>query len=151
MNNRLNFAIAVDFDGTIAQHYTMKPVPGAFKWMKKFQKAGAQLILYTMRDRRQLLEAIEFCSLHGIFFDGHNRNPQQGWTTSPKCYAQVHIDDAGVCVPLIEPEQGRAYVDWKLVGPAAMKKIKAHKRRIGNWERLANGLGRLADKLRTVG
>ena len=117
----MNFAIAVDFDGTIVEHrYPSigKAIPGAFKWMKKFQKAGAKLILYTMRSQRtlervrngrretvhldsELRDAIAFCRCNGIFFDGHNRNSLQGWTDSPKCYAQVYIDDAGICVPLV--------------------------------------------------
>lgn len=167
----MNFAIAVDFDGTIVEHRYPgigKAVPGAFKWMKKFQKAGAQLILYTMRSQRtlervrnnrlekvnlhsELTDAIIFCRLNGVFFEGHNRNPLQGWTDSPKCYAQVYIDDAGICVPLIDVPGERPYVDWEKVGPAVMEKIKAHKERNRLFERslkdtLEDGLHKASDK-----
>ena len=44
--------IAVDFDGTIAEHDYPDiglAVPGAFKWMREWQDAGAKLMLWTMR------------------------------------------------------------------------------------------------------
>jgi len=45
--------IAIDFDGTIVDHRypdVGEPCPGSFEWMRKFQAAGAKLILWTMRD-----------------------------------------------------------------------------------------------------
>ncbi len=48
--------VAIDFDGTIVEHKfpeVGKPVPGAIEWMKKWQDAGAQLILWTMRSDGQ--------------------------------------------------------------------------------------------------
>jgi len=132
--------IAVDFDGTIAEHEFPeigKPVPGAFRWMKAWRKAGAKLVLFTMRsDGRTgegkangpvLSEAVEFCREHGVEFWGVNRNPEQDeWTTSPKAYAQVYVDDAAFGCPLIpaKVKGGRPMVDWKVVGPAILKRIK---------------------------
>ena len=40
------------------------------------------------------------------------------WTTSPKAYCELYIDDAGLGIPLIYPfgksqkNQHRPYVDW---------------------------------------
>lgn len=126
--------IAVDFDGTIAEHVFPrigKPVPGAFEWMKKWQEAGAQLILWTMRADGQesgdvLTEAVEFCREHGIEFYGVNKNPtQHEWTASPKAYAQIYVDDAAYGCPLIEGDEGpRWMVDWSIVGPCVLAEIE---------------------------
>jgi len=125
--------IAVDFDGTIADHKYRdigKPVPGAFEWLRTFQELGAKLILWTMRsDCEQsgpmLSQAIEFCSEHGVDFDSRHNSNLQTWTTSPKAYAHVYIDDAAFGCPLVEnPNGGRPYVDWNVVGPAVVKLIE---------------------------
>ncbi len=121
--------VAIDFDGTIVEHVFPEigaPVPGALDWMKKFQKAGAQLILWTMRSDYQeagnvLSEAVAYCAKNGIVFYGVNENPDQTWSDSPKAYAHTYIDDAAAGVPLIYPDEGRPYVDWDVVGPEVMK------------------------------
>lgn len=134
--------IAVDFDGTLVDHVFPEigePVPEAFDWLRRFKEAGAFLILYTMRaderghrsvemfpgERRFLTEAVEFCRQQGIEFDALNRNPQQDeWTSSPKAYAHVYIDDAAFGCPLSSPKNGgRPTVDWSVVGPAVMEMI----------------------------
>jgi len=136
--------IAIDFDGTIVDHRFPDigmPVPGAIEWMKRFQAAGAKLILFTMRsdlrseamsdeghkaDRPYLTEAVEYCRAHGVEFWGVNENPEQGsWTLSPKPYAHVYIDDAAFGCPLRESPRmgGRPMVDWSAVGPAVMKML----------------------------
>lgn len=134
--------IAIDFDGTICDHRFPDigaPVPGAFEWMKRFQEAGALLMLWTMRsdmlapeqrspeghsaDRNHLTEAVEFCRANGVEFWGINENPQQrSWTGSPKQYAHIYIDDAAFGCPLREmPRVGsRPAVDWSIVGPAVL-------------------------------
>jgi hypothetical protein len=128
--------IAVDFDGTIVDHRFPdigKPVPGAFKWMKKLQAAGAHLILWTMRSDGQkhgdvLTQAVEFCRSHGIEFWGVNGNPDQArWTGSPKCYAQAYVDDANAGCPLRDNPRmgGRPYVDWDAIGPKLLETVQA--------------------------
>jgi hypothetical protein len=124
--------IAVDFDGTIADHVfpeVGKPVPGAFEWMKRLQEAGAKLILWTMRndDRadgaKPLSDAVEFCRKNGIEFYCVNCNPEQHiWTRSPKCEAHLYIDDAAFGCPVIENPRkgGRPMVNWEIVGPAVL-------------------------------
>lgn len=137
--------IAIDFDGTIAEHEFPEigaAVPGAFEWMKRWQEAGAKLILWTMRSdgrsadgKREngpvLTEAVEFCRANGVEFYGVNCNPgQASWTQSPKVYAHVYVDDAGINCPLRESRKsgGRPMVDWAAVGPAVLEFITAPKR-----------------------
>ena len=133
------FAVGIDFDGTLVEHEFPdigKPVPFAFDWLKMFQKAGARLILWTMRsDGRSgegkengpvLSEAAEFCRKNGVEFWGVNVNPtQRSWTSSPKAYCHVFVDDANACCPLIPSSKpgGRPMVDWSTVGPAVYQQI----------------------------
>ena len=128
--------ICVDFDGTIVGHrfpQIGKPAPGAFKWLKKLQEAGARLILWTMRDDDRdgdglyLKEAVDFCRANGVEFWALNANPEQfSWSNSKKCYANIYIDDAAFGCPLIpDSEQDRLMVDWSIVGPAVLKMIES--------------------------
>lgn len=132
--------LAIDFDGTIVEHefpLVGPAVPGAFDWLRKFQDAGARLILWTMRSdggvrndekRAVLSEAILFCRDNGLEFWAHNENPEQKmWTNSPKVYAHRYIDDAGTGCPLVENPKtgGRPYVDWSIVGPLIMAELTA--------------------------
>ena len=135
--------ICVDFDGTIAEHEFPDigaPVPGAFEWMKKWQEAGAKLVLWTMRsDGRTadgskengpvLTDAVEFCRKNGVEFWGVNRNPEQGgWTQSPKAYGNLYVDDAAFGCPLRQSRKmgNRPMVDWSVVGPAVLAMIQDH-------------------------
>lgn len=108
--------ICVDFDGTLSIHEYPnigKEVPLAIETCKKLQKLGYKLILYTMRDGKELEEAIAWCKERGLEFWDHNNNPQQHtWTQSRKVYAILYIDDAAYGCPLIYPEDSRPYVDW---------------------------------------
>lgn len=124
--------ICIDFDGTIADHcfpHIGEPVPGAFEYMKWFQGLGANLILFTMRsDNKEgdfLSDAIAWCKERGIEFYGHNENPgQESWTTSPKPYAPIYIDDAAFGCPMIKiPTFARPCVDWSIVGPGVLNKM----------------------------
>ena len=118
--------VAVDFDGTLVEHIYPaigREVPGAFAWLRKFQAADIKLILWTMRSHKELAEAVDFCRDRGVEFWGINENPDQhSWTTSPKQYAQLYIDDAAVGCPLI-PAGLRPIVDWRVVGPYVMHRF----------------------------
>ena len=133
--------ICVDFDGTIAEHEFPDigaPVPGAFEWMKKWQEAGAKLVLWTMRSDGRvddgskengpvLTDAVEFCRKNGVEFWGVNRNPEQGgWTQSPKAYGNLYVDDAAFGCPLRQSRKmgNRPMVDWSVVGPAVLAMIQ---------------------------
>ena len=111
--------IAVDFDGTCVTHEY--PIVGRFigaqKVLKRIVREGGHLILWTMRSGEQLADAERWFDLNGIQLYGVQRNPTQGgWTTSPKAYAKIYIDDAALGCPL-KPgmKDERPYVDWEAV------------------------------------
>lgn len=56
---------------------------------------------------------------NGIPLWGINENPKQKeWTSSPKIFANIYIDDAALGIPLKLDEDGhvsRPYVDWERV------------------------------------
>jgi len=116
--------IAVDFDGTVTTHNypDIGEDIGAVPILKKLVEAGHKLILYTMRGtsnpegRNTLQEAVNWFKNNDIELWGINENPEQHeWTNSPKIYANLYIDDAGIGTPLIYPQNGRPYVDWATV------------------------------------
>lgn len=111
--------IAIDFDGTIVTHEYPKigsPVPLALETMRELQAKGHEIILWTMRSGEQLKEAVHYVENGGIILHGVNENPQQHtWTSSPKAYAHLYIDDAALGCPLYIPTEGRPYVDWQAV------------------------------------
>lgn len=125
--------ICIDFDGTIVDHRFPEigpPVPGAVEWMKEFQEAGAKLILFTMRSDGgknpiALLRAVDYLEENGIKLYGINKNPTQiHWTSSPKAYGNIYIDDAAFGCPLIQQDGfNRPCVDWEIVGPGVMEKL----------------------------
>lgn len=115
--------IAVDFDGTCVTHEypSMGKEIGAPEVLKQLVDRGHKLILFTMRDGEHLQEAVDWFKSHSIPLFGINKNPQQHrWTSSPKVYAQLYIDDAALGTPLVLNENQRPYVDWE----AAEKMLK---------------------------
>lgn len=112
--------IVIDFDGTVCAH----EYPdigfdiGAVPILKRLVEAGHKLILFTMRDnkdeRNHLDEAVQWFHERDIDLFGIQTNPTQHfWTSSPKAYGHIIIDDAALGCPLIYPENGgRPYVDW---------------------------------------
>jgi len=126
------FKIAVDFDGTIAEHAKFpeigEPVPDAFMWLRKFKQWGDTVIIFTIRSGKELDQAVEYCREHGLEFDGINEDPDQSeWTDSPKAYADVYIDDLGIGCPLLEEGRKRPCVDWSQAGPMIARMRKLHK------------------------
>lgn len=119
--------IAVDFDGTCVTHdYPLigKDI-GAIPVLKELVANGHKLIIYTMRGDSALLEAVEWYKENGIEFWGVNKNKAQfTWTTSPKIYAQMYIDDASLGCPL-RYDMGlstRPFVDWAEVREMLVQK-----------------------------
>ncbi|WP_206120501.1 hypothetical protein [Rhizobium laguerreae] len=94
--------------------------------MEEFTKAGAKLILFTMRSGVELLEAANYVASNGVALYGVNRNPDQDtWTTSPKAYGHLYIDDAAFGCPKIRPHGfARDCVDWAAVGPSVLSMLK---------------------------
>ncbi|MDR3630437.1 MAG: hypothetical protein P4L42_08875 [Desulfocapsaceae bacterium] len=119
--------VCVDFDGTIVDHCFPamgEPVPGALKWLKRFNTYGVRIILFTMRSNSEmfktaLTEAVAYLENNGVILFAVNANPTQAsWTTSPKAYAHIYIDDSAFGCPLVHPRGfKRPCVDWSKVGP----------------------------------
>ena len=129
---------ALDFDGTCVTHAFPKIGKdiGAVPILKRLQDKGHQIFLFTMRaDRKDynqtgdptiqdvigtfLTDAINWFKERGIELDGIQSDPTQvNWTVSPKCYAELYIDDAGLGCPLVYPKsetglvQERPFADW---------------------------------------
>jgi len=109
--------IAIDFDGTIVTHEYPNigtRVPNALETMKKLQSQGCKLILYTMRSGEKLQEAVDYLTKNDIILFGINNNPEQSsWTSSPKVYANLYIDDNALGCPLSYVNEGKKpFVDW---------------------------------------
>lgn len=90
--------MAVDFDGTCVKHrYPMvgEDVDGAVSVLKELVRKGHKIILYTMRGGDTLDDAISWFIDNDIELWGINRNPEQyRWSSSPKVFANLYIDDA---------------------------------------------------------
>lgn len=127
--------IAVDFDGTCVTHEFPKVGKdiGAVPVLKELVEKGHKIILYTMRSHPNksnkgktlsewiisndtLQDAIDWFKENDIPLWGINENPnQKKWTSSPKIYANIYIDDAALGTPLRYAKEGglyRPYVDW---------------------------------------
>ena len=129
--------ICIDFDGTCVTHEFPKVGKdiGAVPVLKKLVEAGHKLILFTMRSNRALPnetvdptimdvtglfldDAVNWLSNNEIQLHGINENPtQKNWTTSPKAYGQLYIDDAALGCPLLYNAEisDRPFVDWAKV------------------------------------
>jgi hypothetical protein len=125
--------IAIDFDGTCVTHEFPKVGKdiGAARVIKRLVEAGHKIILFTMRSNKSgkspvtntqenggLQDAIRWFIDNDIPLFGVNQNPtQSSWTSSPKPYAHVYIDDAALGVPLKSDWKmcDRPFVDWDMV------------------------------------
>lgn len=93
--------IAVDFDGTIVEHaYPAigKPIPFAIDTLKRLQKEGHQIILWSVREGQLLKDAVDYCHERGFDFYAVNSNfPEEteihDGNTARKLTAEVFIDD----------------------------------------------------------
>jgi hypothetical protein len=112
--------ICIDFDGTCVTHEfpNVGSDIGAAPVLKSLVDSGNQLVLFTMRSNNKngnfLEDAVEWFRKNEIPLYGIQSNPtQKNWTTSPKAYGELYIDDAALGAPLVYPEFGRPYIDWK--------------------------------------
>ena len=129
--------INLDFDGTCVTHdfpQVGKNI-GSQRVLKKLIDNGHRLILFTMRsDRKEatpvvdptiqnvtgkfLTEAVNWFKENDIPLYGIQTNPTQlSWTSSPKSYAQLMIDDSALGCPLKYDLSlsNRPFVDWEKV------------------------------------
>jgi len=127
--------ICIDFDGTCVTHEFPKVGKdiGAVPVLKKLIEAGHNLILFTMRSNRAVLNETgdpSIMDVTGMFLDdavnwfkendiplyGINENPtQKNWTSSPKAHGQLYIDDAALGCPLKMVNMFTQCVDWDKV------------------------------------
>ena len=132
--------INIDFDGTCVTHdfpRVGKEI-GAVPVLKRLVENGHQLILFTMRSDRKdkketndpaiqdvtgefLTDAVNWFKKHDIPLYGIQTNPtQHNWTTSPKSYAELMVDDSALGCPLRYDVDmsNRPFVDWEAVEEA---------------------------------
>lgn len=94
--------IAVDFDGTIVENRYPgigKPMLFAFETLRAMQQKGLTLILWTVRQGKELEEAVDFCRENGVEFYAVNANyPEEKLDneTPRKIVADIFIDDRNV-------------------------------------------------------
>lgn len=125
MNEHIYY-IALDFDGTVVKHEypDVGEDIGAVPVLQRLVRNGHLIILNTMRSRNSegydtLQPAIEWFQKNGIPLYGINENPtQKEWTSSPKVYGNIYIDDAALGAPVkvdITSEGqiiSAKYLDW---------------------------------------
>ena len=111
--------IAIDFDGSCVMHEypAVGRDIGAYPILKKLVDAKHQLMLWTMRSGKELQDAVDWFKERDLPLWGINENPEQDtWTSSPKQYAQIYIDDAALGCPLKKGLRGeRDFVDWEKI------------------------------------
>lgn len=132
-----SITINIDFDGTVVTHDFPKVGKdiGAVPVLKRLVKEGHKLILFTMRsDRKEfkdtldptiqnvtglfLTDAVNWFKENDIPLYGIQSNPTQlNWTTSPKSYAELMIDDSALGCPLFIDKSlsNRPFVNWRKV------------------------------------
>ena len=111
----------IDFDGTCVTHEfpeVGKDI-GAIPVLRKLVENGHKLILFTMRSDvvnptgisnelhlesgNYLTDAVNWFVENDIPLYGIQTNPtQHNWTTSPKAYCHIYIDDAALGCPLTQ-------------------------------------------------
>ena len=134
MVTKRQITINLDFDGTCLAHdfpRIGKDI-GSVPVLKRLVENGHNLILFTMRsdmDNKGLSDDPSMPAINGKFLTdainwfkdndiplyGIQTNPtQHTWTSSPKSYAELMLDDTAVGCPLIYDItiSERPFVDW---------------------------------------
>lgn len=115
------YHIVLDFDGTVVKHRypAVGEDIGAVPVLRKLVANGHKLLLNTMRSRNSggadtLQPAIDWFAERSIPLFGINENPtQHEWTSSPKVYGNIYIDDGALGAPLKEDGTGALpFIDW---------------------------------------
>ena len=102
--------ICIDFDGTCVAHEFPKVGEniGSIPILKKLVEKGHKLILFTMRSNSEIIgsvldDAVNWFKKNNIPLYGIQFDPEQDkWTTSPKAYGNLYIDDAALGTPLLQ-------------------------------------------------
>ena len=108
--------IGIDFDGCLVSwNFPLvgKDI-GSAEVCRDLVKKGVKIILYTMRDKEFLDDAVKWCKDNNIELYGINENPSQNWSDSRKVHADIYIDDQALGCPLKVDKKisERPFVDW---------------------------------------
>lgn len=126
--------IAIDFDGTCVENNfpDIGADIGAAPVLKELISKGCKLILFTMRCNHDfnpeskdpriknikgnfLDDAICWFKKNDIPLYGIQKDPnQETWTSSPKVFADIIIDDTAIGIPTII-KNNKYHVDWEAV------------------------------------
>lgn len=124
------YYIVLDFDGTVVKHRypAVGEDIGAVPILRKLVANGHHILLNTMRSHNSegvdtLQPAIDWFAERNIPLFGINENPtQKEWTSSPKVYGNIYIDDGALGAPLKtddkpHPTLGKSapFIDWSAV------------------------------------
>ena len=105
--------IVLDIDGTVFYHRYPKlgdPLPG-WEYIKGWVDDGAILNISTMRSNVALTQALDGLDKLGIPYAGVSKDTgQEKWTSSPKCYGHIIVDDTCCGIPLGIDSHGRDFV-----------------------------------------
>jgi len=92
--------LAVDFDGTLCENRFPDiglPNTEFINYLKGEKLKGNKLILWTCRTGLRLIEAVDWCNRHDLFFDAVNKNVPEIINAfggdQRKIYADEYIDD----------------------------------------------------------
>ncbi|MCX4356840.1 MAG: hypothetical protein OSJ43_11590 [Oscillospiraceae bacterium] len=92
--------IAVDFDNTLAKTEYPKiiePIPETINFIRNAKAKGAEIILYTCREGKELNEALEWCKQNNVPIDRANENSPtrvKHWGNDcRKIDADLYLDD----------------------------------------------------------
>ena len=97
--------IAIDFDGTIAEHKFPeigKPIPCMKQIIKELKEDGHELILWTCRVGEKLEEAKQWLKENGLLecFDAFNENlprlTECFGNDTRKIFANLYVDDSAI-------------------------------------------------------
>lgn len=116
--------VALDVDSSVMTHGypELGEDIGAIPWLLKAQalSTDVEYILCTMRDGREAEEAKKWLVDQGVMVTTINVHPtQKTWTTSPKPYYHLLVDDRSVGVPL----RADRCIDWAVFGPQLIKAV----------------------------
>lgn len=119
--------IALDVDSTLVTHAypAMGADLGAIPWIKQAleENRDVRIMLNTMRDGHDLEAAKVWLEERGVPVWAMNTHPGQSqWTSSPKAYCHVNVDDRNVGVPL-RPDR---CIDWEKFGPMLLEWLRSY-------------------------
>lgn len=130
--------ILIDFDGTCVTHNFPKigEEIGAAQVLRDLVRNGHNLILFTMRAEDCYLdEALNWFKQNQIKLYGININPEQRkFTSSPKAYGDLIIDDISLGIKKLPCQFNRPCVDWKWVSEELCKQELLTKEQINSYD-----------------